>query len=258
MVTNSLKRNGHSRQLKAIMCLLASVVISCFAGACGSSDNYRKQRAKRLLEAKYNRTFEVVKLLPVYGPLFDPPKHYDVTAYDTNLPKMVFKASIDTEDDLFSDNYVDRMVCRKITQKLEENMDDLPANHYIFSHTIGLQPFVDDPEISIEEYLKQTYSDFIVVTEMYIVPEALDAGKLYNSLKKSYEGIECVNGNITVFILNQKQMDSIREYLDTNDNLYFEYSKLIEGTFSVFVPFDHGTIQMSEEEFKNSLEKLGQ
>jgi hypothetical protein len=37
VITNSLKKNEHSRHLKIIICLLAIVVISCFAVACGSS-----------------------------------------------------------------------------------------------------------------------------------------------------------------------------------------------------------------------------
>lgn len=241
-----------SRNVKIILCLLTALIMSCFTSACGSSTEQCKQRAKELLEQKYNKSFEISKMYPMkYGQIY-----YDVQAFAADMPKLRFVASIDIEDDNFSDNYVNRLVCYRISQKIGENLDDLPAYYYIYSHSLGFQAPADDPEISIEDYSKLA-SDFKVRTELYIVPEDLDVGKLYECLKKSYEGLECVNGNIMVYILDRGQMDSVREYIEMNDDLYGTYEELTEDFFTVFVPFNNGTIEISEAEFSDAIgEKL--
>ena len=220
------------------------VISANFIGACGVKPEDREQRAKELLEKKYNKAFEIAKVYPQeFGQLY-----YDVQAFAADMPELRFKASIDTEDENFSDSYVNKIVCWRISQKVGENLDELPAYYYIYSHSLGFQPLADDPDISIEAYSKLT-SDFKVRTELYIVPDDLDAAQLYACLKKSYEGIEFLNGNIMLYIISRTQMDSVREYIETNDDLRLDYTEMAEDFFTVFVPFDHGNIEISEEEF---------
>ncbi len=243
---------NHNRKIRNIKRIVRVIIMSMFTanifGGCGVKPEEREQRAKELLERKYNKTFEISEIYPIaIGQVY-----YDVQAFAADMPELRFMASIDIKDDNFSDNYVNRLVCYRISQKIGENLDDLPAYYYIYSHSLGFQAPADDPEISIEDYSKLT-SDFKVRTELYIVPEDLDAGKLYECLKKSYEGLECVNGNIMVYILDRGQMDSVREYIETNDDLYGTYEELTEDFFNVFVPFNHGTIEISEAEFSDAI-----
>ena len=242
------------RFIRVILCL----VLAATASGCAKPGSDGKERAAQLLEEKYSESFRIVRETKNSG------TYFDVVASPKNNPEILFTASIDKNDDNFSDDYVNRIVCWKINQMIIRNIssiDDfvdfngvkssrpIPGDIQSYTHTIGFKAQCDNKEIPIQEYASLT-SDFKVRTDLFILPDSnMDPGDLYWHLSNAYDGIRSINGNIMLYVVNNRQMRDVRNYLNENADLGLEFSEMAEEYITLFVSYEDGVPEMSEAEF---------
>lgn len=223
-----------------------AVITAEVLSACGVPPEEKESRAAAALEQKYGIQFEIKKVYPQkFGELY-----YEVQAYPVDDPELLFTANIDTEDDKSSDNYVERLVCRKVSGAVEKNLDGLPAYYYVYTIGIGAQSIVSDPSISIEAYSALDGGNKLR-SLLFVVPDAdTTADGLYESISKAFTGLEYLDASIRLMIASREEMDAIEAYFEQNDDLYSEYVGLTNHLTTVDIPFQNGSISISKDMFK--------
>lgn len=212
--------------------------------ACGVKPEEREARAKAALEKKYGREFEITEIYPQkFGELY-----YTVQAYALGEPDIRFTAYVDTEDDRVSDSYPERRVCAAIAEDVSRNLDGLMGYYYVFVHAVGPQPICDNPEISVKDYTElDPLNSF--KSEIYLVPEGADAKNVYDRLVNMFSGMEYLNFEARLTILDEQLMSDIQEQLEMNQELNMDYKKLVQGCPFVEIPFVERKPAISEDEF---------
>lgn len=228
-----------------------AIITSSVLSACGVKPEEKESRAANALARKYQKDFEIAEIYPQkFGDLY-----YEVRAYPVDDPMVCFSASIDTEDDRISDTYVERLVCTAISQQAAKNLDVLPAYYYLFVHAIGPQPIVDDAEVTVEDYAAMDpYNRFQI--ELFAVPEEKDINALYDGLSKLYEGMDYLNGNVCLYIIDEERMEAVQTYFETSDGLKFDFYRLSKEFFSFEIPYENGRIMMSKETFAATVKEV--
>lgn len=226
------------------MAIITAEVLS----ACGVRPEEKESRAENALQNKYGKEFEVLEVYPQkFGDLY-----YEVLAYPVDEPLVRFSAAIDTEDENISDSYVERRVCAAIAQRAEENLDQLPGAYYLAVYAGGPQPFAEDPNISIEDYVALDPLNIFRV-ELLIIPDGKDPEALYNSIGNLFSGMDCLSGAIRLYLVNEEQMGAAQEYLEAHDGLYSEYLELTKGFFRLEIPYQKGTLGMGGQAFADAV-----
>lgn len=228
-----------------------AIVTTSVLSACGVKPEDRENRAAEALAQKYHKEFEIVQVYPQkFGDLY-----YEVQAYAVDEPLVRFTASVDTEDETVSDTYVERRVCAAISQRAEENLNELPAYYYLFVHAIGPQPIVNDVEITIKDYAAlDSYNRFRI--EIFVVPEEQDVDAVYHALANLYSGLDCLNGDARLFVIDEEQMESVQTYFEINDKPGFDFFSLTEKFFSLEIPYKNGDIKINREVFAAAVKEV--
>lgn len=212
--------------------------------ACGVPANERESHAADALAQKYGREFEITR---VYAQKLGDP-YYEVQAYPVDEPRIRFSAAIGTEDDGISDTYVERRVCAAIAGQAAKNLDELPGYFYLFARGIGPQPFTDNAEITIQDYARLD-SDNKFRIEAFVVPESKDANAYYNGFVRMFDGLEYLNGNVRLYVVDEEQMKSVQDFFDENDALGMEFMRMTEEFRSFKIPYQKGRMEMGKDAF---------
>lgn len=200
--------------------LIYAVFMLC---GCGNTD--RKNKAEMLLEKKYGEEFTVTEYLGhEVGS-----DYYTVNAYADNWPDLPFEASPVLDGSGISDDYVSRRVCRKISDRVAENLSGaLPFNFYVHTGIMSGDSVCSDPDVGIEEFATvwEPYNQFYI----YILVDShnLSDAELNNCIMSALSGLSCINGNITVYFADQGTIDFAEKYIKTNTGLYDDYFDFIE------------------------------
>lgn len=206
----------------------------------------RESHAKAALEMKYRKEFEITK---IYSLKFDK-GYYEVQAYMIGEPEIRFLAAVDMDNDRVSDSYVEKRICKMISQKIAENLDGLPGYYYLYTYALGPQPLSDDIDISIQDYvLLDSYNSFQI--ELFVSPEAADDKSMYRSIVKMFEGLKFLAVNVTLYFTNEEGITDIQAYLEDGDTgvRTFSYKKRKKGFYSLTLPYEMGCLKMTESEF---------
>ena len=129
--------------------------------------NRKTDEASERLSQKYNKDFVIKE---VYNKKIGQ-SYYEVDAYPSGEPDILFRASIDTNDKYCSDNYVERYICKQISDEIHLNLG-FADNIYVFTEGVGPQPKTDNVEQSIQEYanldpLNKFRASIFVTDEIY-------------------------------------------------------------------------------------------
>ena len=208
-----------------IICAVIIAIVVLLQKGSGQISNNSSEatQAKVKLSQRYNKEFVIKK---VYSKKIGQ-SYYEVDAYPQGEEETVFRASIDTKDEYFSDNYVERHICNKISKEIYNNLGGTD-NTYIFTETIGPQPITDDIEQSISDYANlSSYSKFR--TSIFVTSEI---SGMYDS-STLFSNLEYIDISAEVYIVNEKQLQEIKEcllnYGSTND---MEYRSLTQNLTS--------------------------
>lgn len=212
--------------------------------ACIVNSKEYEEQACSLLEEKYGGQFEVVQY---YGKeqLED---FYEVLAVSEDYPDILFEAKAACDGSYLSDEYVSARVCRKIEEKLEQNLSILPGYMLIKVQAISKTIDSADADMSVQEFVSIKEKDRFVVY-LHYVPEEKDAGRVYNVFENAFSGLECLNGTMQLYITEEKTLKQIQEYFGEHAKTDNEYKEMTDGIDRVTIPFDLGVIQMTESEF---------
>lgn len=122
-------------------------------------------------------------------------------------------------------------------------------------HAIGPQPIISDAKISIRDYASlDVYNRFRI--ELFVQPEGKDTAAFYQSIAKLFHDLEYLNGDACLFFVDEEQMEDVQAYLEINDTLTFEFSKVTQEFFYLEIPYEKGVIETSEDAFAASIKEV--
>lgn len=206
---------------KAVGVIIVAIITAEVLSACGVKPEEKEARAKAVLEQKYGIKFEIAEIYPQkFGELY-----YEVQAYPADDPLTRFSASIDTEDDGCSDTFVERRVCRDIAEQVAQNLDSLEGYYDLFVISRTPPAITADKDISIYDYSQLDKPNLFRVN-LYVKPEGADAGALYQSLSGLLTGLEYLDCETRLYLVDQEQMEAVQAYLETHDVLDSDYQQM--------------------------------
>lgn len=219
--------------------------------ACGVDPTDREERAKKVLEAKYGKAFEIIEVYPQkFADLY-----YEVQAYAQDEPDIRFKAAIDTEDDRVSDTYPEQKVCAAVAEKVSGNIDGIEGYYYASVRALGQQPVCNDPKISVEDYVKLDPDNRFRI-EIYIVPEGMTPVSAYRYISRALEGLT-LKATVKLIVVNNEQMDIIQSALEDPDaRNSIDFMRLMDETRCLDISFENGTVNLSEDDFAKRLDDV--
>lgn len=122
-------------------------------------------------------------------------------------------------------------------------------------HAIGPQPIISDAKISIRDYASlDVYNRFRI--ELFVQPEGKDTAAFYQSIAKLFHDLEYLDGDACLFFVDEEQMEDVQAYLEINDTLTFEFSKVTQEFFYLEIPYEKGVIETSEDAFAASIKEV--
>lgn len=231
-------------RVKIASIVFMTAILSLILLVCIVSIREYEEQACILLEEKYSEQFEVVRC---YGKdRFR--EFYEVLAVSESYPDILFEAKAACDGSYISDEYVSARVCRKIEEKLEWNLRTLPGDMLIKVQVISKTIDSANADMSVQEFVSIKEKDRFVVY-LHYVPE--DTERVYDALENAFDGLECLNGTMQLYITDEKTLKQIRGYFEKYAKTDNTYKKITDGIERVSIPFEHGLIDI-QDDFGNS------
>ena len=238
---------------RAGIILITAVFSMLLLASCGKGEA-KKEEAKRLLEEKYGRKFTVTS----YDGQQIMETYYSVSAYAENDPQLPFKAYVDEDGSSVSDDYVARKVCNNISARVNENLSGLPCPYYVNTGIMSGESMCSDPEVSIEEFASVWEPDNRYYIYVYLSDRILknntDAGQICMTMEQALSGLPGIKGNLTICISDEKTIEKVRKYTETNTRLYDDYFKLTENDQQKQFDFENNVLNITESDINAMLD----
>lgn len=202
-----------------------------------------------LLNEKYNDTFEIEEVQS--HSIFR--GYYTVIAYQEENPDLLFRANVNTDGTAVSDNYVSKIVCKDLSNKVARNLDALKGIYYIFTQVLTEPTMLNNVRITLEEYLEANPKNKFTINVNYC-PEETNAEEVYSGLCNILNGLDSISGKINLCVIDEEMFSKIQNYMETHDRCYDEYKHMIEEYSAGMIEFKKGTITTSKEEIMKILE----
>lgn len=238
-------RNNKMKE-KIVSAFMLGVLVMSTVG-CGRMIGY-EEMAEKLLHEKYNDEF-VVETIQSASLLRN---SYTAVAYQKDQPETPFKVYVENDGSGMSDNYVTRLVCNQLSDAVARNLDSLNGIYYTYSRTMINSYELDDPNISLSEYIN-THQEMLYDIFVFYNPDSLDSENVYQGLTNICQGIP-ISGDLYVYIVDDRIMRDVQEYLENNDEIYDEGESLLEPYFCGHIGFTNGVLDSSKEEILEIIE----
>lgn len=208
-----------------------------------------EELAVKLLNEKYHDSFEVeaVQSHSIFK------GYYTVIAYQTDNADFLFRAYVNSDGKAISDNYVTKIVCADLADKVAKNLDELGGIYYIFAEAKMEPKMLDNTELTLEEFL-QVYPKNQFIIYINYCPEEKEADEIYQSLENALLGLPDISGVIRFFIMDEAMLSKVQDYRETRDRCYDDYKDMTEPHLAGVLPFENGRIKCTREEFREKLE----
>ncbi|MBO5159773.1 MAG: hypothetical protein J6B94_09350 [Lachnospiraceae bacterium] len=214
---------------------------------CGKVIGYEKM-AEKLLNEKYNDEFVVEDIQS--ASILD--EYYTALAYQKDHPDTIFKVYVNNDGSGVSDNYVNRLVCAQLSDTVARNLDSLNGIYYIYSSTLIDSLELEDPYISLSEYVdthpKMKYNIYV-----FYSPDISDKENLYQGLTSICQGLS-ISGNIYLYIMDDSVLKDVQDYLENNDKIYDDGDHMFEPYFCGIMKFTNGVLDNSKDEVFEMIE----
>jgi len=233
--------------IRIVSVIIMSVTIASLLPACLSPDE-RETKARELLNEKYNREFEIVDVYRAGVSL----SYFEAWAYDTGNPEILFNVTVNNADDNFSDTYVQKCVCAKLSDAVAQKMDSFPGSYYVYSEAEGMQPYSDNPEISINDYWALDKDNHFKI-EIFTVPETEDPSLIYIGIQDILSDYPYIDAAVKLYVVSDAEMAEIQDYLETNDKMYMDYKEKTMHYFSVDLNVENGLLTNDPNEFNSKV-----
>lgn len=208
-----------------------------------------EELAVKLLNAKYNDSF-VIDVVQSHSFLRG---YYTVIAYQENNGDVLFKADVNSDGTGISDNYITKLVCNHLADKVAQNLDALKGIYYIFTEVMMEPSMLDNIEITLEEFMEVTPKNKFTININYC-PEDTNVEEVYSALTNVLNGLGCISGKIHFYIMDEPMLSKVQDYVETHDKCYDDYKKLVEEYLVEYIDFEKGTIKNTRDEIQKILE----
>ncbi len=212
---------------------------------CGRSLSY-EEMAEQELEERYHMPFEVDNIQEQN--IFD--GYYTVIAYQKEDPKTLFRATINADGSGESDNYVCKLVCQQITDRIARNLDALNGTYYIYTTPLIDSVGLTDVGMTVEQYMDRFPMDIFHIYLNYC-PDQMDVDEFYKGLSNMFKGLDGLSGNIYLYMVKENTIRDIQAYLEENDKMYDEYKAIVDPYYVGSIPFEKGKIKLTVSEIKD-------
>ena len=212
--------------------------------ACGSKGD-RTQIAKEALESKYNEEFEVTE---VYDNN-DRWEAFNAIAYSETNPEILVYARVENDGSYVADNYLSKIMGAKIADVVDGNMGGLLGAGYIYVSSLSEDMGISDLSISISDYAQFNPRNKFTIS-IYYSPEENNAEYVYDRLAGCLKGLEMLNGYIFLHVIDEKNLHSIQEYIETH--AFYEqddYRQYLDNELKIQIGYSDGKIDMTRDEF---------
>jgi hypothetical protein len=181
--------------------------------------------------------------------------YYIMEAYSKENPTIKFRAclSYDSGKANLSDTYNTRKLCNNIANTIIENINgsDTNTGYYVYVDTATETFGLDAEEMTLEEYMdKYTHEKFgvhIFVYKKY-------ANKVSKNIGNAFQGLDCISGNVIIYIVNNRRtLSNIEDYLENNALMYAEFTSAYYPV--EYLPYKDGEIQATDEEIRKAFSK---
>ena len=208
-----------------------------------------EELAVKLLNEKYQDSFEIEEVQS--HSYFK--GYYTVLAYQVDNADCLFRAYVNSDGKAISDNYVTKIVCAKLADKVAQNLDALGGIYSIFAEAKIEPKMLDHIDLTLDEFLDIYPKNQFTIYINYC-PEEKDADEIFKSLENALMDISAINGAIRFFIMDETMLSKIQDYLETRDRCYDDYKDMTEEYLVAVIPFEAGKIKCTKEEFREMLE----
>lgn len=212
--------------------------------ACSTSQKEYEEQMCSMLEEKYGEEFTIAEYLG----LERMENRYEAVCYSQKHPEILFEAQAAADGSYIVDEYISARVCRKIEEKMLDNMDSLTGYIELSVHPVSKTIDSTDAEMSVENFVEITEGNRFAVY-MHYCPVEKNAEKVYQSLENAFEGLEELDGNIQLYPVDEETLKAVADYLSENANLYYEHDELLKDVERISIPFEKGKLQIQEQEF---------
>lgn len=230
-----------------IRTVIMALTLTTLLTACAGNEA-REAKAKELLSEKYGKQFEISE---IYRQGLTLP-YFEAWAYDTENPDLVFSVTVDLEGEGFSDTYVQKCVCSKISDSVSMHLDDFPGTFFVNTETQGMQPYADNPNIDVKGYWELN-SDNQFVISVFSVPETSDIRMVYQSLNDILSDISYLDAKVNFYIVDNESLQKVQDYFETYDKSYMDFEKEALKYAQVQLTYQNGTLITSADEFEKEV-----
>lgn len=224
------------------MCVIGATAVNTFG--CGLLMSH-EEIAEQRLEERYGMPFEIVDTLG--GGILD--EYFTVIAYQKDNPQTPFRATVNNDGSGESDNYVCKLVCQKISDRITQNLDNLNGACYVYTAFLVDPPNLTDVDMTVEEYMMMYPNDTYHVYLNYC-PDQIGSAAFCESLSGMFEGLEGLSGRIYLYAVNERILNNVQEYLGEHDKMYDDYFHIVEPYDVGIIPFENGKIQLTDSEIE--------
>lgn len=204
-----------------------------------ASPSQRKAQAKKVFQEKYHEEFEIISYKK--ASFFE--DYYTVKAYAVKYPDLIFRASIDNDSKAFSDSYVMKRICDRMSNKISQNLSTLKNDYYVFTEAMFSDSLITDPEISLEAYIQSEPANKFTI---YLCLEQKETNieSIVSSVNHMMDGIPEISGSVSIYLVDSKLLTKIQEYVTTHDNTYSEFDEMVEDARIGSVEFENGNFYL--------------
>lgn len=235
--------------MKMLKSIIAGVVVMSIAAvdltACVPNRKEQEAQAVQMLNEKYHEEFEIEKYLGQES-MSD---YYEVLAFSTEHPDILFEAKAAVDGSFITDEYVSSRVCRAAEEQIERNLGGLTGYLQVKVQAVSKSIDSVQADMSMQDFMSiKTKNRFAVYLIYY--PAEKNIAQAYQALANTFAGLECMSGNLKLYITNEKVLKQVQAYLTETAKVDYEFDEVLEHTEPVTLPFENGVIQVSETQFR--------
>ena len=203
----------------------------------------QKKQAEKALEEKYGESFQITN----YNGVAFGDDYYTVNAYAEAHPEIPFLAAVDLKSGVVSDPYVTKRLCGRISDKVIGNIAAIKDDIYVFTEAVLDSTLLTDPDISFEDYM-QEMPETKFYLHIFINHQTSTKKELANELLKVAYCFYKLNGSLCLYTGTEEQINNVREYAESNNELYHEFQTMTDDLYIGTYKIVNGKVLLTEYE----------
>ena len=147
-------------------------------------------------------------------------------------------------------DYATKRVFDKLSKQVTENINSLETDYYVFSSPELSNPLLKDPNISIEDYFKEYWTDYVYI-KLFLNQNNANIQNIVSSLYNVTNNLPSFNGKLLIYLGDSNLLTQCKEYIETHDKLYYEFYKISDDSFVGSFEINNGHVSVTEYTLKN-------